>query len=795
MKFAYEHLVIDWRVIFFMIFLGSISIMIFPYIGMGILVDEDHIPSLNKLQSIEFKGMLIASIAVTLPLMLDSLLDVFHKIPEVSSVSDFVPNRETFLMITFVDVVILVILLPLNLYAAIVTLIIARDCTLLFIFMKYIQQLVPNIFIKRHMTFITTCFGVGFILDTAIDLTTNAWFMENEKYFYAVIVGIPFIDWIRMLIGFSKEIKKTEKLSSHTVVGQIYSLFCTAFVVYNVVLADLLSELTDDDDWLSFGVHNLTVRVALSCVCILFASVLTNRIVRMESRSIQEALKSRKEFMRYISHEIRTPLNIVLSGLKVLEEDIARNVPQAELTETVLDIRGSCVIAVDTLSEMLTYDKVESKSMALDKTDFAVYSFVTECLRPFYLQATAKGVVLNAKFDDVTGNVQLMMMTGDQHKLSQVFRNVISNALKFTPTNGTVSVNVSLVDHNKVKIAVVDSGPGISEENQKKLFKSIVQFNPGKLQDGGGTGLGLYISKGICELHNGDLTVFSAGEGTGCTFTVLIPLSYENGALEQLNSEDSKKSKKSSSVSRRVPPEHDDSVAKFRHGCSRARKSIVQIEIDRRGDHAQPPISPTNHTVNPHTDSEKIEAKVSVKPVPKPHERRLIRVSLDKPDVHADGPVESDAVMPFSYDGDSSLVPFRDEKVPLEEKCEELRPKVLVVDDSVGNRKMLVRLLRNRCESCDVACDGQEAVELVSRLMDGQRAMYGVILMDNHMPRMDGPTAALAIRSMGYKGLIIGLTGDAAEEDHRQFLSSGADHVLTKPLDVSLYDDIVSRSK
>jgi signal transduction histidine kinase len=90
--------------------------------------------------------------------------------------------------------------------------------------------------------------------------------------------------------------------------------------------------------------------------------------------------------MRYISHEIRTPLNIVLSGLKVLEDDIARNVPQAELTETVLDIRGSCVIAVETLSEMLTYDKVESKSMALDMSDFGVQSFVTECLRPFYLQ-------------------------------------------------------------------------------------------------------------------------------------------------------------------------------------------------------------------------------------------------------------------------------------------------------------------------------------------------------------------------------------------------------------------------
>ncbi len=108
----------------------------------------------------------------------------------------------------------------------------------------------------------------------------------------------------------------------------------------------------------------------------------------MEIICLQDALKSRKEFMRYISHEIRTPLNIVLSGLKVLEEDIERGVGQVELTETLLDIRSSCNIAVDTLSEMLTYDKVESKSMTLDMTEFSVMTFVTECLRPFFLQVT-----------------------------------------------------------------------------------------------------------------------------------------------------------------------------------------------------------------------------------------------------------------------------------------------------------------------------------------------------------------------------------------------------------------------
>ena len=73
-------------------------------------------------------------------------------------------------------------------------------------------------------------------------------------------------------------------------------------------------------------------------------------------------------------------------------------------------------------------------------------------------------------------------------------------------------------------ISVIDSGAGISTENQKKLFKGVIQFNPEKLQSGGGSGFGLYICKGIVDLHEGFLSVFSEGEGLGSTFTVQLPM-------------------------------------------------------------------------------------------------------------------------------------------------------------------------------------------------------------------------------------------------------------------------------
>eukprot|EP01041_Mallomonas_annulata_P007889 gene7889-16148_t len=122
----------------------------------------------------------------------------------------------------------------------------------------------------------------------------------------------------------------------------------------------------------------------------------------------------------------------------LLEHDISSD----NLLETLEEISLSCNIAVDTLSEMLTFDKVESNNMNLDKTVFGVNKFIKECLRPFYLQAEANNVQLVTIFDELTDSNDLMI-SADEHKLSQVLRNLMSNALKFTQTNGIVTVRIS----------------------------------------------------------------------------------------------------------------------------------------------------------------------------------------------------------------------------------------------------------------------------------------------------------------------------------------------------------------
>ena len=121
------------------------------------------------------------------------------------------------------------------------------------------------------------------------------------------------------------------------------------------------------------------------------------------------------------------------------------------------------------------------------------------------------------------------------------------------------------------------------------------------------------------------------------------------------------------------------------------------------------------------------------------------------------------------------------------------RRRVLIVDDVPLNRKMLKRLLETRKYACEEAVDGQHAVDVIREsLMKGESSHYDIITMDFQMPVMDGVTATHIIRQLGFKGLIIGVTGNALAEDVNALLHNGANKVLLKPLSIKDFDDYVN---
>ena len=122
--------------------------------------------------------------------------------------------------------------------------------------------------------------------------------------------------------------------------------------------------------------------------------------------------------------------------------------------------------------------------------------------------------------------------------------------------------------------------------------------------------------------------------------------------------------------------------------------------------------------------------------------------------------------------------------VPLTKSKGRVFNKILIVDDSLSNRKLTARLLKSRGYDVDEANDGIEAVEKVDSSISNSSVGYDVILMDSEMPRMSGPTATEVIRQKGYIGFIIGVTGNVMQQEVDIFMSKGANKVLFKPLDM-----------
>jgi len=250
----------------------------------------------------------------------------------------------------------------------------------------------------------------------------------------------------------------------------------------------------------------------------------------------KEELEIKKNFVRYISHEIRTPLNTVKMGLEVLKQDMMTNMKKSEgnrggkesaYLRTVGDIVESVQAALEVVNDFLLFDKIVSNKLALEFVPVDVVDLINSVAQSFQIQARRCGTSLTVVNE--VNNTGIKVST-DRHKVTQVLRNMISNGLKFTPSGGKVTVLIrKVVDalregESCYVIEVADTGVGISLENQAKLFKDIVQFNPGKLQAGGGSGLGMYISHSIMTQLEGSMSVHSEGEGLGTTFTIKLPI-------------------------------------------------------------------------------------------------------------------------------------------------------------------------------------------------------------------------------------------------------------------------------
>ena len=196
-------------------------------------------------------------------------------------------------------------------------------------------------------------------------------------------------------------------------------------------------------------------------------------------------LSLKRNFVRHISHEVRTPLNTIICGLNYLKTRLSNtNAAEAEMLSIINDMALSGEDAVEVLDEILTYDKIESKTLVLNLSTFTVVSFLERTLRPFSVQAVEGGIELHTSYSvRFQTHYQELEVLADKNKIAQVVRNMISNALKFTKIAGgdklvkvlVDCVSVAEEDSNNtdsvcslLQIRVQDTGPGISQVQSSK---------------------------------------------------------------------------------------------------------------------------------------------------------------------------------------------------------------------------------------------------------------------------------------------------------------------------------------
>lgn len=228
-------------------------------------------------------------------------------------------------------------------------------------------------------------------------------------------------------------------------------------------------------------------------------------------------------FMANVSHEIRTPMNAVLGFLQVLGKT-QMSASQAGYVETIRHSINDLMILIN---DILDFSRIESGKIALNVSGFSLYQLLDEVINLFSLLAEEKKLSLCLSRDESVPE----FVRGDRVRLRQILSNIIGNAIKFTP-QGEVRVNVTrLADNGEIRVDIIDSGIGISPQDQAKVFDPFAQVEVSYKRKTTGTGLGLAISKELVEAMGGSIGL-SSEQGKGSCFSVQLPLEITDAVSE-----------------------------------------------------------------------------------------------------------------------------------------------------------------------------------------------------------------------------------------------------------------------